>query len=59
MGGYSGNRATVVRDILTAQKDMITRIVRDITPETLDILEEEIGWILVSVKSTHYDQGSK
>ena len=38
---------------------MITRIVGDITPETLDIIEEEIGGILVSVKSTHYDQGSK
>ena len=40
MGGYSGNRATVVLDLLTIQKDTITRIVGDITPETLDILKE-------------------
>ena len=59
MGGYIGNRATAVRDILTSQKDMITRIVGDITPKTLNILEEEIGGILVFVNSTHYDQGEK
>ena len=59
MSGNSGNRATIVHDLLTSQKDRIIRIVGDITPETLDILEEEKGWILVSVKSTHYDQGAK
>ena len=59
MGGNSGNRATVVSDLLTSQKDAITRIFVDITPETLEILREEIGGILVSVKSTHYDQGAK
>ena len=59
MGGYSGNRATVVLDLLTSQKDTITRIFGDITTKTLDILEEDIGGILVSVKSTHYGQGAK
>ena len=59
MGGYSGNRATVVLDLLTSQKDTITRIFVDITTKTLDILEEDIGGILVSVKSTHYSQGAK
>ena len=59
MGRYSGNCATVVLDLLTRQNDTITHIVGDITPETLDILKEEIGGILVSVKSTHYDQGAK
>ena len=56
---YSGNRVTVVRDLLTSQKDTITRIFGNITPKALDILEEEIGGLLVSVKSTHYDQGAK
>ena len=40
MSGNSGNRATIVHDLLTSQKDRIIRIVGDITPETLDILEE-------------------
>ena len=39
MGGYIGNRATAVRDILTSQKDMITRIVGNITLKTLNLLE--------------------
>ena len=59
MGRYSGNRSTIVRDLLTSQKDTITRIVRDITTKTLDILEEEIGGILFSANSTHYNQGEK
>ena len=59
MGGNSGNCATVVRDLLTTQKDTMERIVVNITPKTLDTLEEYIGGILVSVKSTHYDQGAK
>ena len=59
MGGYIGNRATVVLDLLTNQKDTITLIAGDITHETLDILKEEIGGILVFVKSTHYNQGAK
>ena len=42
-----------MRNLLKNQKDTITRIVINITPETHDILEEEIGGILVSVKSTH------
>ena len=59
MGGYSGNSADVVHDLPTCQQDTITRIVGDITPKTLDILEEEIGGILVSVKLNHYAQGAK
>ena len=59
MGGNSGNCATVVRDLLTNQKDMITRIDGDINPKTHDILKEEIDIILFSIKSTPYDQGSK
>ena len=50
MGGHSCNCATVVCDLLTSQKDTITCIVRDINTETLDITEEEICGILVSVK---------
>ena len=53
MGVNSGNHATVVSGLLTSQKDVITRIFVNITPKTLDILREEIGGILVSVKSTH------
>ena len=59
MGGYSGNSTTIVCDLLTSQNDMITHIVGDISPKTSDIIEEEIGGILVSFTSTHYDEGEK
>ena len=44
IGKYSCNRATVVRDLLSSQKDTITCIVDDITTKTLNILKEEIGY---------------
>ena len=51
--------STTTRDAITAQKDCMTRILGDITPEAIDDLEEELGAILVKCKLNHFPQGQK
>ena len=50
--------AIKVREAIIAQKDTVTRITGDITPEDVDQLQEEIGSILVTIKSHHF-RGSR
>ena len=51
--------STTTWDTITAQKDSMTRILGDITPEAIDDLEEELGAILVECKSHHFPQGQR
>ena len=55
----STSSATTTRDTILAQKERITRIVGDIDADDVDNLEEELGAILVTIKSTHFPQGAK
>ena len=50
---------TTTQDAITAQKDCVTRILDDITPEAIKDLEEELGGILVGCKSHHFPRGQK
>ena len=43
--------ATMIRKAITAETDKVTKIVDDITPEGLDMLEESIGEILTKHKA--------
>ena len=45
---------TTTRDAITAQKDCVTRISGNITPEVINDLEEELGGILVECKLHHF-----
>ena len=49
--------STTTWDAITAQKDCVTRILGNITPEAIDDFEEELGGILVRCKSHHFPQG--
>ena len=53
----SSDSAITVHEAIIAQKDTITRITGDITPEDVDQLQEEIGSILVTIKSHHFRGG--
>jgi len=44
-------------EILTAQKNTVTKIACVITPEAVDNLENEIGGIFTILKSNHFDEG--
>ena len=37
------DRATMIRKVIKAKTDKLTKIVDDVTPEGLDMLEESIG----------------
>ena len=50
-------RATMIRKEITADTDKVTKIVYDITPEGLDMLEESIGEILTKHKAYHFTRG--
>jgi hypothetical protein len=43
--------------ILAVQKDTVTRIAGVITPEAIDNLEDEIGGMFTTLKSTHFNEG--
>jgi hypothetical protein len=55
----TSNLATTTRDAIAAQKDKVTRIIGEVTLDDVDTLEEELGGVLVSIKSNHYEQGAK
>ena len=50
-------KASAARDTILSQKDSITKIIGDVNPESIDRLEEEIGGILTTVKSYHFEGG--
>ena len=52
-----GDNAIAIRDQIVRHQDKITRIVCDITSGSLDTLEEEIGGVLVTIKSHHFNGG--
>ena len=53
----STNLTGSIRDSIIAQKDQITQIIGEITPESIDNLEEEVGGVAATVKSYHFDSG--
>ena len=50
--------ATMIRKAITAETDKVTKIVDEITPEGLDMLEESIGEILTKQKAYHFTRGT-
>ena len=52
------DRATMIRKAITSETDKVTKIVDDITPERLDMLEESIGEILTKHKAYHFTRGT-
>ncbi len=48
-----------VYEILVIQKDTITKITGIITPKSIDTLENELGWIFIILKSTHFAEGEQ
>ena len=52
------DRATMIRKAITAETDKVTKIVDDITPEGLDMLEESISEILTKHKAYHFTRGT-
>ena len=53
----STDLAASIRASIVAQKDEITKIVGEITPEAIDNLEEELGGVATTVKSYHFKGG--
>ena len=53
----STDLAASIRASISAQKDQVTRIIGDITPEAIDNLEEELGGVATTVKSYHFKEG--
>ena len=49
-------RATMIRKVITSKTYKVTKIVYEITPEGLDMLEESIGEILTKHKAYHFHQ---
>ena len=55
-----GDNEITIWDQIVSQQDKITRIVSDIiTPGILDTLVEEIGGVLVTIKSYDFDGGQE
>ena len=52
------DRATMIRKAITSETDKLTKIVDDITPEGLDMLEESIGEIWTKHKEYHFTRGT-
>ena len=48
------DRATMICKAITSKTYKVTKIVDDITPEGLDMLEEIIGGILTKHKAYHF-----
>jgi len=44
-------------EMLVAQKEVITKIMGIITPESIDGLENELGVAFTKLKSTHFAEG--
>ena len=51
-------RATMIRKAITYETYKVTKIVDDITPEGLDMLEESIGEILTKHKAYNFTRGT-
>ena len=50
--------ATMIHKAITPETDKVTKIVDDITPKGLDMLEEIIGEILTKHKTYHFTRGT-
>ena len=55
----ASKESLAIYDAVVAIKDKITRVIGDISPDQVDNLEEEIGWILTEFKSNQYTGGRK
>ena len=49
--------SATARDAILSQRDIITKITGEITPEDIDNLEEEIGGTFTIVKTHHFEEG--
>ena len=56
MTSSTDQTASSVRATIVAQRDQMTKIL-EITPEAIDILEEELGGVATTIKSYHYKGG--
>ena len=52
------DRATMICKAITSKRDKVTKIVNEITPEGLDMLEESIGEILAKNKAYNFTRGT-
>ena len=52
------DRETMICKAVTSERDKVTKIVYDITPEGLDMLEEIIGEIFTKHKAYHFTRGT-
>ena len=52
------DRATMIRKEITSETDKVTKILDNITPEVLDMLEEIIGEILTKHKAYRFTRGT-
>ena len=52
------DRATMIRKAITSETDKVTKIVDDIKPEGLDMIEESICEILTKHKAYHFTIGT-
>ena len=51
------DRATMISKAITPETDKVTKIVDDIKPEGLDMIEESICEILTKQKAYHFTRG--
>ena len=52
----SADKTEAARETIVSQQDRITKMT-EITPESIDQLQEEVGNILTMVKSWHFEKG--
>jgi len=52
----ASKESLAIYEAMVANKDNITRIIGDISPDQVDNLEEEIAWILTKFNSNHYTE---
>ena len=55
----SSEKAVAIRELVSAKKDRISKILGDITPERIDAMEEQIAKVLATVPSTHFVSRAK
>ena len=52
------DRAKMICKAITSETDKVTKILDDITPEGVDMLEESIGEILTKHQAYHFTRGT-
>jgi len=55
----ASKESLAIYEAVVANKDKRTRVIGDISPDQVDNLEEEIGWIITTFNSNYYTEGRK